>query len=221
MKPRRQHLLLAVAAGLVASASCTTHDAAGPSYAPSLTETSASALPPVGKDQLKAKELEEKARVAAAGEASKPIYDALKPEWDRIVTLYPNGNTGRWGPVYCEPLQYASDVRIIGPEGGDLSIGPHKLSIPKGALTGHAVITVEMPVSMAVTVRLSPEGLVFAKHLRLSLSYQHCLGPIDHRGRVALSDGGLTALEFPDSDWTGDGLVTAWLAHFSRYAVMY
>ena len=217
MKPRRQHLLLAVAAGLVASASCTTHDATGPSYAPSLGETSAPAL----GNALKGKELEEKARVAAAGEASKPIYEALKLEWERILNTYPGGNTGQGGPVYCAPLQYAGDVKIIGPDGGDLSIGPHKLSIPKGAITGHAVITVEMPVAMEVTVRLSPQGLVFAKRPVLTLSYKHCLGPVDYKARVALTDEGLRSPEYPVSDWPAPGLLNAWLEHLSRYAVMY
>jgi hypothetical protein len=229
MRPGRHLLLLALAAGLAASLSCDANDAAGPSNAASLAKT---ATPPPSTPteaqlkekelQLKARELEEKARVAAAQEASKAVYDALKPEWERLVKLYPNGITGESGPVYCDPLQYASDVKIIGPEGGDMSIGPHKLSIPKGALTDYVVITGEMPVSMAVTVRLSPEGLAFAKQPLLTLSYKHCLRPIYYRERVAYTDEELNPLEFPHSyDLTLDGLVNAWLDHFSRYAVWY
>jgi hypothetical protein len=79
-----------------------------------------------------------------------------------------------------------------------------------------------MPVSLAVSVRLSPHGLVFAKQPKLTLSYKHCMRPTDYREQVAYTDESLNPLEFPRSfDWTLDGLIDAWLDHFSRYAVCY
>ncbi len=233
MKPGRHLMLVGLALVLATGVSCNANDAAGPSYAASLAETNTPTTSTLTEEQLEVQrkereehlkgwELNEKARVAAAQHASQAIYDSLKLEWDGVLKVYPKGNTGESVPIYCDPLQYASTVQVVGPEGGDLSIGPHKLSIPKGALSSEVVITGEMPVSMAVTVRLSPHGLSFAKRPLLTLSYKHCLRPIELRERVAYTDEELNPLEFPHSyDLPQDGLVNAWLDHFSRYAVWY
>jgi hypothetical protein len=232
MNAARRLTLLALALALAGAAACNADRTTGPSTAPSFAKKT---RPPINgggtdttgtgrltEEQLKQWELREKARVEAEKQASLATYDSLKIEWDQVLKLYPDGNTGSSGPVYCDPLSYDADVKIMGPEGGDMSIGPHKLSIPEGALKNRVVITGEMPVSMAVTVRLSPHGLVFAKQPKLTLSYKHCLRPTDYRERVAYTDESLKPLEFPASrDYTEYGLVAAWLNHFSRYAVWY
>ncbi len=240
MNAARRLTLLALALALAGAAACNgdhaTAPSTGPSFAPSTGPSFAKKTRPptsggstdttgtgtLTTEQLKEWELREKTRVAAEQEASLATYDSLKIVWDQVLKLYPDGNVGSSGPVYCDPLQYAADVKIMGPEGGDMSIGPHKLSIPEGALKNRVVITGEMPVSMAVTVRLSPHGLVFAKQPKLTLSYKHCMRPTDYRERVAYTDEWLKPLEFPTSrDYTEYGVVAAWLNHFSRYAVWY
>lgn len=159
----------------------------------------------------------EQDRVVQESEASRTAYDSLDAEWDSYGVYYDVTSSGI---VYCEPLQYKADVKVIGPGGGDLSIGPHKLRIPRGALKQDVVITGEIPVGLWVGVRLSPEGLTFAKPVQLTLSYKHCYLPPEHRERVAYTDDSLNVLAYPLSrDQTKTGVVDAWLDHFSNYAI--
>lgn len=241
MNAARRLTFLALALALAGAVGCNADRATDPSLAPSFASPSlapsfarrtraptndgpmvTTGTVSLTREQLERWELGEKARVEAEKQTSLATYDSLKIEWDRVLELYPDGNTGTSGPVYCDPLGYDANVAIVGPEGGDLSIGPHKLSIPEGALKNRVVITGEMPVSMAVTVRLAPHGLVFAKQPKLTLSYKHCLRPTNYRERVAYTDEWLRPLEFPASrDYTEYGIVAALLNHFSRYAVWY
>ena len=150
-------------------------------------------------------------------EASRTAYDSLNAEWDSYAKYYEVTSSGI---VNCEPLQYKADVKVIGPGGGDLSIGPHKLRIPRGALKQDVVITGKIPVGLWVGVRLSPEGLTFAKPVQLTLSYKHCYLPAEHRERVVQADDSLNVLAYPLSrDQTKTGVVDAWLEHFSNYAI--
>ncbi|MBC8086154.1 MAG: hypothetical protein H7Z40_02745 [Phycisphaerae bacterium] len=159
----------------------------------------------------------EKNRIKLAQEQSKPAYDSLKKEWERLKKRYPNGNPEL---LYCDPLQYSADTKIIGPEGGDMSIGPHKLSIPRGALLRPTVITGEMPVSLTVGVQLSQHGLVFQKDVKLTLSYKHCNRPNTFAEQVVYVDNNNRILERPKSvDKGSDGLVEAIIRHFSGYMV--
>jgi hypothetical protein len=161
----------------------------------------------------------EKARVAREQERSKGAYDSLKTIWDAYSDRFGNGGSPL---LMCDPLQYAATVKVVGPEGADLDVGPHKLRIPRGALTQETVITVEQPVSLEVTTRLSPHGIAFRRPVTLTLSYKHCLRPTGYRERVAYTDEQLNVLEYVRSrDNDADGLVDAVLDHFSRYAVAY
>lgn len=178
-------------------------------------------LSPADQQQLKDLEQREKDRIRLAQEASKPVYDSLKREWKK--TLDNKGKGSRNSPfLVCDPLAYAADVKIIGPAGGDMRIGPHKLSIPRGALARPTVITGEQPVSMLVSVHLSPHGLTFHVPPKLTLSYKHCMRPVRYLERVVYVDENNTILEYPVSlDHTLSGLVDAFLWHFSRYVIAY
>src|SRR5438874_11125729 len=66
------------------------------------------------------------------------------------------------GLLACTPLPYAVTQQTVGPDGGTLLVGPHKLTIPAGALSTPVLITAEAPVGTVNSVRLSPEGLTFA-----------------------------------------------------------
>jgi hypothetical protein len=166
---------------------------------------------------LQRQEEREKARVAREQERSKATYDSLKTIWDDYADRFGNGGSPL---LLCDPLQYAATVKIVGPEGADLDVGPHKLRIPRGALPQATVITFEQPVSLEVTTRLSPHGINFRRPVTLTLSYKHCLRPTGYRERVAYTDEQLNILEYVRSrDNDADGLVSAVLDHFSRYAV--
>lgn len=87
----------------------------------------------------------EKRRVDAAQKASQATYDSLQVVWERLKKLNPNGNPAY---VYCQPISYVAEAKIVGPKGEDIGLGPHKLRIPQGALAGYTVITAVAPVSM-------------------------------------------------------------------------
>ena len=203
------------------------------------------------EDELKEWEEAEKARIAAEQQASQPVYDSLKVVWDTYLDDDDDDDddeddedSGRHGMssaisadiwhfshdfpqgqsqfLMCDPLQYTGDVKIVGPEGAEMSIGPHKLRIPPGALTERVVITGVMPVSLLVSVELSPHGLQFAPGVTLDLSYKHCDQPAGYEYRVAYIDANGNVLEWPVStNYSQYGEVQAEIDHFSRYAVAY
>jgi hypothetical protein len=121
----------------------------------------------------------------------------------------------------CEAQPYVVAEKTIGPEGGSLTIGKHKLEIPRGALASTVRITGEQVTGSINSVRLSPEGLRFAKPVRLVLSYRNCVG-ISLLKRLAYTDELLKVLELPSSeDYPKYDYVTGSIDHFSRYAVAY
>jgi hypothetical protein len=127
------------------------------------------------------------------------------------------------GLLACDPLPYASASATIGTQGGTLVIGPHKLTVPAGALAGPVVISGEAPVGTVNSVKLQPEGLQFAagKPAKLTLSYANCplLGSLLPK-RIAYTTDLLGILSYVLSldDLLGRK-VTGSLEHFSRYAV--
>lgn len=166
--------------------------------------------------------LSEKARVAAAQEASKATYDSLKALWDERDDDEDLPDGGRFG--LCDPIQYTATVKRIGPEGGTLDFGPHTLRIPPGAVTSPTVITAESMTSLRVEARFSPHGLVFAVPATLTLSYQHCRAPRPGRAPqivyLAPTGSGISEWLISSDDDELDE-VRAGLRHFSAYAVAY
>jgi len=121
----------------------------------------------------------------------------------------------------CEAQPYVVSQKTIGPEGGSLSIGRHRLEIPRNALTSTVRITGEQVSGSVNSVRLSPEGLRFSKPVRLILSYRNC-ARVRGLKRVAYTNELLKILELPLSeDYPKYEYVTGWIDHFSRYAVAY
>jgi hypothetical protein len=123
----------------------------------------------------------------------------------------------------CTPLPSASTVQTVGPAGGTLLVGPHRLVIPAGALAAPVQITAEAPSDSVNSVRLLPHGLTFAagKPARLTLSYANCplLGQLLPKRIVYTSDL-LHILEWLISvDELLARRVSANLGHFSRYAI--
>jgi hypothetical protein len=121
----------------------------------------------------------------------------------------------------CKAQRYVVAEKVIGPEGGSLRIGSHRLTIPRGALASRVKITGEQVSGSVNSVRLSPEGLRFAKPARLTLSYDNCAS-VRLRKRVAYTSELLGILEVPPSeDYPKYDYVTGAIDHFSRYAVAY
>lgn len=126
------------------------------------------------------------------------------------------------GLLTCDPLPYASTTETIGPQGGEIEVGPHKLRIPAGALDEDVLITAEAPSDTVNLVRFEPHGLQFAKPGRLTMSYENCEvdGLLDVPKEIAYVDDLLAILyKLDSSDDTEEEQVTARLDHFSGYAM--
>jgi hypothetical protein len=121
----------------------------------------------------------------------------------------------------CNPLPYAADTEVVGPEGGTLVVGPHRLVIPAGALDQPVRIIAELPTDTVNSVRFQPEGLQFKRAARLTLDYNNC--PLVRNllpKRIAYTTESLNILSYLLSiDDLLRRKVSANIKHFSRYAV--
>lgn len=125
------------------------------------------------------------------------------------------------GLLRCTPLPYATASSLIGPAGGELRVGPHVLRVPAGALAQTVRITAEAPSDNVNSVRLSPEGLQFARPATLTMSYANCnlIGRLVPK-RIAYTTDALEILSYLLSlDDFVHQQVSGRLEHFSRYAL--
>jgi hypothetical protein len=119
----------------------------------------------------------------------------------------------------CSQQPYAAVTKVVGPAGGTIVVGTHRLVIPEGALTRNYTIRAEQVPNRVNSVRFSPEGLRFAKPAKLTLSYSNC-SPLLLLKRVVYTDELLRILELiPSLDNLRTKTVTGDIRHFSRYAV--
>jgi hypothetical protein len=123
--------------------------------------------------------------------------------------------------LLCEEQPFARASQVVGPFGGTIVVGRHKLEIPAGALLTPTLISAEAPGDASASVHLMPTGLQFRKPVRLTLDYSHCpLGVLAPSKWVAYTSDALTPLSVLLSDDSIGALrITAELDHFSRYAV--
>ena len=121
----------------------------------------------------------------------------------------------------CPQEEEASGQADIGPEGGTLWIGPHRLVVPAGAVDSVVRITGVAQADSVISVQFSPEGLTFDQPARLTLSYASCpLIPSLSPKHVAYTSDVLDILQVLSStDDLLDQRVSADLDHFCRYAV--
>lgn len=174
---------------------------------------------PVYEDLLPLLE-EEKTRLSNEQELTKPLLDSLKVIWDEFRAEDHDKYDSPF--LMCQPLSYSAETKIIGPEGGAMGIGPHKLQIPEGALSEYTVITGEVPVSTQVGVKLSPHGLEFLTNAVLEINYKHCYTPEDFFYEMVYVDEDNNILERPYSwDLKSEGEVIGEIDHFSRYVIAY
>ncbi len=121
--------------------------------------------------------------------------------------------------LFCSPQPYQVTSKTIGPDGGVIVVGTHRLEIPRGALTQRVTIKAEQVTGWVNSVRLTPAGLKFQKPGKLTLSYRNC-SPLLVVKKVVYIDNLLRILEVLESrdDWRNQA-VTGTIKHFSRYAV--
>jgi hypothetical protein len=125
----------------------------------------------------------------------------------------------------CGPQRYASESKVIGPNGGTLRIGEHTFVVPRGALNKNVLITGEAPEGNVVSVRFAPEGLQFDSRQQptLTLDYSNC-GLIRNLlpKHIAYTTEKLSILSILSSvDDLLHQKVSARIKHFSRYAVAF
>ena len=132
-----------------------------------------------------------------------------------------NAVTSTVSLLTCSSLPYRKTTKTIGADGGTITVGRHRLVIPRGALKRNVTITAEQMPGTSNSVRFSPEGLHFERPTELTLSYENCLDlPLPKR--VAYTDEGLRILELLLSrDVQSKRTVSGTVDHFSRYAVAY
>lgn len=123
--------------------------------------------------------------------------------------------------LLCSPQPYAVDTEVIGPEGGVLNVGTHRLLIPGGAVSSRVTITGEQIPGSTNSVRFSPEGLQFKKPATLTMTYDNCALVLLQK-KIVYTTESLKILEVLKSlDLFQSKKVTAPIDHFSRYAVAY
>lgn len=123
--------------------------------------------------------------------------------------------------LMCQQQEYAVTTAVIGPMGGQISVGNHSLRILENALSEDVTITAEQIAGQVNSVRFSPEGLQFAMPTMLTLSYENC-DSIPYSKRIVYTDDSLQILQsLPSVDVDSLSQVNALIYHFSRYAVAY
>jgi hypothetical protein len=163
----------------------------------------------------------EQDRIAARRLSGKRETDSLTIEWRAFLKTRRDRRASTL--LMCEPKPYEAETAIIGPEGGEIAFGPHKIKIPKGALSEPTVVTAEALSSLIVSAEFSPHGVVFARKVELELSYKGCVLPTDFRKLLAVYlDDDDNILEYPVAlDFRRGDKVIARIDHFSKYAVAY
>lgn len=116
------------------------------------------------------------------------------------------------------PRNAQADTAIIGPSGGELIVGPHRLIIPPGALTTTVRIIGTAPESDVPTIELEPHGLKFKKSAGLILDASNCtdVPPIVYINELGVASDPILAIY---STWWHT--VAAPIDHFSGYAVAF
>lgn len=131
------------------------------------------------------------------------------------------GLLGPTGLVYCAPLPADSASQLIGPDGGSISVGPHTLVVPAGALDSTVLISARAPSGWVNRVTFQPHGLVFQQPALLTMSYANC-GLLTQLlpKHIAYIDNFFRILDLlPSRSDDGAQTITGHLQHFSDYAV--
>lgn len=122
-------------------------------------------------------------------------------------------------PLTCNTKGYGSVTQTISNPGGTITVGPHSLTIPPGAIGQPVTITMSAPKGKYIEVQFEPHGLKFMKETALTLSYAEC-GLLVLDPKVAYVDENKTILEvvFSIPDLLNKR-VTGKVKHFSGYLV--
>lgn len=116
---------------------------------------------------------------AVPGSVPSPSFSARPPQPPARKGAEPNGRPNslhRLDLMHCSELSPAWATALIGPAGGTLSVGPHTLRVPTGALAEAVLIVAELKHEDDGynAVRFHPHGLKFQAPAYLTMSYANC-----------------------------------------------
>jgi hypothetical protein len=167
------------------------------------------------------------APIAAQGvPAAAPAADllGLGSTLGQVVQVAGNVTFGLLDAVLlnCEPMPITRVSKRIGPNGGELRVGPHKLTVPAGALATEVEISGAAVSGSRREVEFAPHGLTFAKQVRLTMTYDRCAVPSGTTLGIVYTgqDGRILATQ-PSVTLSSVKQVEGWTDHFSGYAVAY
>ncbi len=147
-----------------------------------------------------------------------PVASTAQPEASLVGTLL-----APTGLLACTPQPYDSVTKVIGPEGGSLTVGANLFYVPPRALDRRVAITAVAPSGKVNLVQFQPQGLRFSRPAVLTMSYANCglLGRLLPR-HIAYTNDALQILELlPALDNLFRQTATARIGHFSGYAIAY
>jgi hypothetical protein len=133
-----------------------------------------------------------------------------------IINVGDVGRIGRLRGCTAHDAQFGK--AIIGPSGGELIVGKHRLIVPAGALTETVTISGTSPADSTPTIYLEPHGLQFRKSAGLILDVSNCT---EVPSVVYISEIGVLSppiLAVYSTWWL---TVAAPIDHFSGYAVAF
>ncbi len=119
----------------------------------------------------------------------------------------------------CTPRDPQYGTATVGPSGGELDIGPHRLVVPPGALQQTVEISGTVVEDAATpTIDLEPHGLQFKKPAGLILDASNCTDVPDvvYINEIGVVSDPIAAVY---SNWWHT--IAAPIDHFSGYAVAF
>lgn len=160
------------------------------------------------------------AATACGGDMSMaPLAKSSSAAADKVypgsrLTTYPS--SGNFRSINCVPKESATGSAVIGPTGGTLWIGTHRLIVPAGALSENVEVSGSVPEGKPFEVDLQPHGLQFRKAAGLILDASSCT---DVPSIVYLIDQETVSepIEATYSTWWHTIACPIW--HFSGYAI--
>ena len=134
------------------------------------------------------------------------------------VTGTVGGLADALGLVSCDVRTTHTGSAEIGPLGGVVRVGPHRLTVPPRALSQRVRISAVAPSGRYVQIKFEPEGLKFDRPTLLTMSYSECslLSPL--RLKIVYVNDQFRILEvLPTVTSVLTRTANAPVRHFSRY----
>jgi hypothetical protein len=127
-----------------------------------------------------------------------------------------NASASTKTPLQCSVATTLTGSAVIGPNGGVLDVGPHRLIVPPGALTTTRTLSATVPAGNSIQIQFAPEGLHFQKPAGLILDASSC-GSVPNAVYIDEIGGENEHLTAIFSNWWH--VIAVPLDHFSLYAI--